>query len=510
MQLDQISARIRRRTDWEGVDLGFAMARHWFLPLWTLWWLTALPFTLLATALLHAWPSALIVVVWWFKPLYEPLLLFWLSRRLFGEELSVRETLRAWRRALPPRLLANLTVRRLSANRSFYMPVSHLEGLRGKERTKRLNVLRGNRSAGTWLTIGGIHFETALEVAFLLLALYLVPDELMPEGAWALFAGEAPVISWLGDAFSLLAMSVVAPFYVAGGFALYVTRRSELEAWDLELAFRRMAPRFRPASGAAAAVTLVLALALAVPAPRAVAAEPYAGTGAAPAASEPSTQSDQPPPSTAVTPERVREAITQVMDEKEFGEKRQVRYWKYIGKKEPDKKKPEWDFGWVRHLAEALEYALWIGVAVLLGWVLLHLLRLVEWLPRRRTAAPSAKPSVLFGLPVTPDSLPDDVPAAVQALLTDGKLRPALALLYRATLVQLIHAHHLRIPDSATEGECGRIVAARRPAPEADFFSRLTRAWVWCAYGHVAPPPADVALLCDHWRTIYGAARDER
>jgi hypothetical protein len=29
------------------------------------------------------------------------------------------------------------------------------------------------------------------------------------------------------------------PFYVASGFAMYLTRRAELEAWDIEQEFRR-------------------------------------------------------------------------------------------------------------------------------------------------------------------------------------------------------------------------------------------------------------------------------
>ena len=138
MQLDQMSANIRNRTTWEGVDLGFAMARQWFWPLWRLWWMMALPVTLLALLLLREWPVLAASVIWWLKPLYEPLLLLWLSRRLFGETLSARETLGQWRRMILPRLFSNLTIRRLSLNRSLYMPVSHLEGLRGKERLKRL------------------------------------------------------------------------------------------------------------------------------------------------------------------------------------------------------------------------------------------------------------------------------------------------------------------------------------------------------------------------------------
>lgn len=483
MQLDRISANVRYRTPWEGVDLGFVMARQWFWPLWRLWFVTALPLTLLAVLLLHQWPWATVLMVWWFKPLYEPLLLFWLSRRLFGEELTLRETLGQWRAVLRPRLLANLTVRRLSPARSFYMPVSHLEGLRGAERSKRLRVLSGAQSAATWLTVGGIHFESILQFSFLLLVLFLIPDELRPGDWMEMLAGEEPVFTWLSNAFSLLAMSVIAPYYVAGGFALYLTRRSVLEAWDLELAFRRMAPRFRPAR-ATAALLLAGTLAFAM-------AWPTADTW-------------------ALDHAEAKQVIGEVLQHEDFGSKDTEKYWRYIGAQaEEEPERPKWDFSWVPAVAEMLEYLLWVVAAVLLGWLLLYLLRLTDCLPQRRAARAAAAPSMLFGLPVTPESLPQDVAAAVAALLGEGHVRAALSLLYRATLVRLIHEHHVRIPDSATEGECQRIVGEQRPAAEDEFFTRLTRSWVWCAYGHVAPAAQDIAALTTAWQQLYGAPAHE-
>jgi hypothetical protein len=482
MQLDRISANIRYRTPWEGLDLGFVMARQWFWPLWRLWFMTALPLTLLAVALLHQWPWAVAVMVWWCKPLYEPLLLFWLSRRLFGEELTLRETAGQWRTVLRPRLLANLTLRRLSPNRSFFMPVSHLEGLTGAERSKRLEVLSANQSVGSWLTIGGIHFEGVLQFSFLLLVLYLIPDELRPDDWLAMLAGEEPASAWLSNAFALLAMSIMAPFYVAGGFALYLTRRSVLEAWDLELAFRRMAPRFKPARPTAVLLLgSALLFGMVWPAADSWALE-HAGA---------------------------QQVIGEVLQHEDFGSRSTEKYWRYTGDT-PDEQKPwQWDTSWVPIVAEMFEYLLWVAAAVLLGWLLLYLLRLTDWLPQRRAARSAATPSVLFGLPVTPDSLPQDVAAAVAALLGEGRVRPALSLLYRATLVRLIHDHHVQIPDSATEGECQRIVAGQRPAAEGDYFARLTRAWVWCAYGHAAPAAADIAALADAWQRLYGARADE-
>jgi hypothetical protein len=322
-----------------------------------------------------------------------------------------------------------------------------------------------------------------LEFSFLLLVLFLIPDELRPGDWMEMLAGEEPLVTWLSNAFSLLAMSIIAPFYVAGGFSLYLTRRSVLEAWDLELAFRRMAPRFRPAR-ATAALLLAGMLAFAM-------AWPTADTW-------------------ALDHAEAKQVIGEVLQHEDFGSKDTEKYWRYIGAQaEEEPERPQWDFSWVPAVAEMLEYLLWVVAAVLLGWLLLYLLRLTDWLPQRRAARAAVAPSMLFGLPVTPESLPQDVAAAVAALLGEGRVRAALSLLYRATLVRLIHEHHVRIPDSATEGECQRIVGDQRPAAEGEFFTHLTRSWVWCAYGHVVPAAQDIAALTTAWQQLYGAPTHE-
>jgi len=501
MRLDQISANVRYRTPWEGLDLGFVMARHWFLPLWRLWWLTALPVTLLAFGLLHDRPAWAAFLVWWCKPVYEPMLLYWLSRRLFGEELSWREVLGEWRAILRPRLLANLTLYRFGPNRSFHMPVSHLEGLRGAERTKRLRVLGGNQSVGTWLTVVGAHIEGALALGFLLLLLYLVPDELLPDNILRLIGSDLPWVEWLSNGLWLLAMSLFAPFYVAGGFALYLTRRSVLEAWDLELAFRRMEPRFK--SGRRVAGALIASLLLVV------SVLPMKDGHAAEAAA--AAEGGQVSETTKLSRTEAQRVIKEVLAEKDFGHKKKETYWKYIGKVDDSEKKNtrEGKPAWLNGLAELFEYLLWIGGAVLLGWLLLYLLQLAQWLPQRRTKQAQDKPSVLFGMPITPESLPNDVVAAIAALVGEGRLRAALSLLYRATLTRLVHDHHVKIPDSATEGECRHIVSAQRPAAEAEFFAHLTTNWVACAYGHVLPPAQEISALALRWQSLYEVAADE-
>jgi hypothetical protein len=487
MQLDNISANVRYRTAWEGLDLGFVMARHWFLPLWGLWWVTAVPVLLLCLASYWVFESTVLitVLIWWFKPLYEPMLLYWLSRRLFGEHLSVREVLGAWRKVLLPRLLANLTLFRFSPNRSFYMPVSHLEGLRREERRKRLRVLRGSQSAGAWLTIVGAHIEWALALGFLGLVLFLTPEQFLPDNVFNAMGDNQHWLGMLNHLFWFISLSIFAPFYVAGGFALYLTRRSQLEAWDLELAFRRMQPRFKGKGDRLSRSLLASLLAGALLLPLAQSGQ---------AAEVPSREESQ-------------RIITEVLDDEVFGTTEQKSYWRKLSDSDdPEEEDPEnSSTDWIRALAEFMEYLAWTAVVIGVGFLIYYLGRLLDWLPEGRQQKESGtdKPSVLFGMPITPESLPEDIPAAIRQLLESGRIRQALGLLYRATLARLVHEGQLRIPDSATEGECRTLVAAARPAPEADYFGRLTNLWIRCAYGHLDPRAEQILTLADTWQGLY-------
>ncbi len=56
----------------------------------------------------------------------------------------------------------------------------------------------------------------------------------------SLFAGEAALpAQWLSSLAYMLAVLFLEPFYAAAGFGMYLNRRAELEAWDIEQEFRR-------------------------------------------------------------------------------------------------------------------------------------------------------------------------------------------------------------------------------------------------------------------------------
>lgn len=494
MELDRIAVTVRPRTPWEAIDLGFAMARQWFLPLWLLWLSLALPVYLLAALFLPQEPFWVILIVWWCKPMYEPLLLFWLSRALFGDRIGLRPTLRRTLSIVWPQLLNNLTWRRLSPTRSFVMPVAVLERLSGRDRRERLRVLGRGQQAGTWLTLVGVHFELALEISILLLVVLLLPEELRWLDLENLLFDPGRLEQWLQHIGNILAMSLIAPFYVAAGFALYLARRTELEAWDIELAFRRMVTRRRVAkAGVNSLLPLLLSvMLLALP-----------GTG---------------PEAATVDREQARTAIEAVLEDDLFGEKRQVTYWHYVGKQdqeETDLSGLEWLAEWIGQVLEgftqgfaAFGKALLLVLAgVALAWLLYKALLNRQQLMggmavrHRRRSTPSV---ALFGLDLEEASLPPDIPAACRALCRQGALREALSLLYRGTLLQLLQQGVLEVSGSATEGECLEQVRSHCLPPLADYFTRLTRLWIGLAYGHRTADGEQVLALCAEWQALLG------
>src|SRR4029079_19757194 len=56
----------------------------------------------------------------------------------------------------------------------------------------------------------------------------------------------------------MVAVLLLEPFYVAGGFGLYLNRRTLLEGWDIEVALRRRAERRTAAVRAALTAAVVL------------------------------------------------------------------------------------------------------------------------------------------------------------------------------------------------------------------------------------------------------------
>ncbi len=247
MQLDQLELALRRRSPWEALDLGLVMLRRWRGPVYRVWIASYLPFALLVLALLWQWPMVAMLVIWWLKPLFDRLLLKVFAEASFGAAPSVRTV---WR-ALPgllrhSGLIAGLSFRRFNTSRSFDLPVWQLEGQSGKAGRARLRVLsRKTSSYAFWLILVCTNIVLIFEFGLVGLVDMLMPSYGLPAFSWAdLVLGESNDgyirvfnLAWLA------AETIVEPFFVAAGFSLYLNRRSELEGWDIEVAFRRLSER---------------------------------------------------------------------------------------------------------------------------------------------------------------------------------------------------------------------------------------------------------------------------
>jgi hypothetical protein len=487
MNLAKIAVNLRPRNPWEGIDLGFMLARQWFLPLWILWMISALPMMVLLTLLpLPLWLAGMLI--WWFKPLYEPPLLYWLGRRLFGERLSWREFRATWLRAVLPQLFSNLTWRRLHPARSFLMPVSVLERLKGKARSQRVQVLSRKSNAASWLTVIGIHFEFIFQVGFGALLAMLIPEELLWFSWQDLLLKPDAFGAWVQQVTYLLAMSMMAPFYVAGGFALYLARRSELEGWDIELGLRRILQRHSSSVASWGGVVLLSGLVL------------FALPSAPTQASE-------------IDRTEVKSLIQEVLADEVFGRYEEGHRWKYVGQDSDDGiDEDELSSGWLKRsgkdIARFLEVLLWLVGAALLAYLIYWFIANRDLLPAGFKTSRNERtvPTEIAGLDLRPESLPDDPAREAERLFEAGDYRNGLSLLYRSALSNLVHRHALEIPEGATEGECQRLVSDQLGEQLDGCFSHLTLVWLRQAYAHLSPEREQALILCREWRNCFGGS----
>lgn len=240
MQLDTLVLRLRVASPAEAADLGVRLCQQAARSLYPCYALAFLPLLALAlaSATLASWLPSLLL--WWGKPWLDRTLVYVLARAAFGQPTRPRDLWAAQRQVWWQQLLRSWTLRRLSMSRGFTQPVHQLEQLAGAERSRRLRQLRAGHLAASRLLTGAFSSaETALWIALLSLLFWFLPPSY--DGAHlfdALVRGQG------AGASITLALSYAAvvfflePFYAAAGFTMYLGRRAELEAWDVEQELR--------------------------------------------------------------------------------------------------------------------------------------------------------------------------------------------------------------------------------------------------------------------------------
>ncbi|WP_227430332.1 hypothetical protein [Psychrobacter sp. I-STPA6b] len=261
MNIEQMSVAIRPMTTMQAVDLGVMMARYWFLPLWKIWVGMALPFFIvfyLGMTLLQIFLSvptddswALLgslggILFWWLKPIYEKPMVSWLGYALFSNPPSVKSSIKQGWCEIKKHAFTLLVRRRFSFNRQLMLPILMLENPEKSQFKPRFSLLaQGQSSTLTWHTLVMVNIEMIFTLGMLIFLLNLIPTTLMSAETFFTYLEVIPTwveILWITLYF--LAISLVAPFFIAGGFAVYLTKRCLLEGWDVELTFKQLRQRY--------------------------------------------------------------------------------------------------------------------------------------------------------------------------------------------------------------------------------------------------------------------------
>ncbi len=497
MQPDKLAVVLRPRSGFEAIDLGLRLAQSCARPLFVANLVLVMSVSIVMYLIFGVWleqPDIGFIIVWWLKPLYDRLSLHVLSRAVFDATPTAREALRA----LPglirgSGLFLALTIQRFDSLRALRLPVAQLEGLRGKPARARRKLL-GRRVSGSGLGLlfCFLLFELLLLWSIPALISLLAPNQIdFVPPPLAVFYALTPQSSWsslvwyLGDG---LVVALLEPFYLAGGFGLYLKRRTDLEAWDVELQLRRI--------GAATAVMLCAAVLIGV---ATLAPQPaHAADGAA---------------RREHAAHEAPVAIREILARPEFGYDKKVERlrWKDDeSAEEKDHSKPQ---PWLKKLSELLaglgrwlatawRVIAWTALVLFTGVLIGFLIRQVQRIQAARRPPPP--PVEVAGLDIRPESLPHHVTAAAEALLGEGRTREALALLYRGALSRLAHSARIPFERGDTEGDC-LLRVTRANLPARAFFANLTLHWQSVAYARRMMSNEEGIALCRGWESAFGA-----
>lgn len=496
MELERLSVSLRPRNHWEAIDLGIRLALKHARPLYASWFSVTLPVSALVFLIVGAFFSSkalAFAIVWWLKPAFDRVALHVISHAVFSDTPSVRETLRALPKILrSSRLIWGLTFGRFSPQRSLLLPVDALEGLRGREARQRKQLIsRRVSSAAIWQTVAWIHLESLFWISIWALIALMIPKELLPDFNIRELDQLSDLTSWVSCVSLCLVSQLLEPLYVAGGFMLYIKRRTDLEAWDIELQFRHLTRRAVASTLASLIGGLLVAGVIMC-------------SALAPAPAQASEREN----AVAQAPQTLK----QVLKQPEFG-KDEV---DYVPRWRDNWKRPDTHFDWLPSAPEWLKH-LFAGLGemiVALFGLIGSLGRIVAWCLiaaaaigliylisryRLKRMAPKRKPlAELAGFDIRPQSLPTDIPGTALNLLHQGDPRAALSLLFRGSLSRLAHDDQVPFGRGDTEGDCLERVHQNVPA-RAGFFARLLGCWLKLAYAHQTVPAPEIEKLCQDW-----------
>lgn len=479
MKLEEVTAEIRPRGKWESIDLGCALVRENYSIVMVAWFAVVVPMWLGIIALSQLWPWAegrpwmALLGCWLSVPLTDRVPLFVLSRALFGDTVTGLEVVRAAPRMLWRRWLSAVFFRRLSFNRGLSLPVEELEGLRGQVYRDRVRLLGSNGGEGVTQVIL-VGWLMILATMFSMLFVYwgvmgLFGEHVVVEDFWTKYVlqAEADFIPvpyvWVMAVLYLIGVTVVEPFVVGAGFAMYVNSRTITEGWDVELAFKRMSKRICGVVGRGGMLMGLLFVVVCGGLTESVFA--------------------------------ANERLDKVLADEDFTVHESI-------EQVPIPKKNDLDLGEVGAWGGG-ELVFWLmlifAVATLVYFIVKNSHVLGRRLPASSVGGAERKVRNVMGMEVTPESLPDDLVSAARKAWREGNPQLSLSLLYRGAIAWMVNVACLPISESDTESDCVRHALGLSDNELEEYFGKLTEQWMGLAYGKQIPSDEVIDDLCNRW-----------
>jgi hypothetical protein len=279
----------------------------------------------------------------------------------------------------------------------------------------------------------------------------------------------------------------VEPLYVASGFALYLNRRTQLEAWDIDLTFRRLRQRLMDAGVALALLTCMSCLPWAAHAADANPAHASTQVNVEQAFHQPLNNRD----------ELFASEATYVYRDRMFGGQHKVSRWV---PRQPESPTPvNASFGFFANLASGLFNVLaWallaVAVVALLVFAFRNIGAAVPLVDRGLRKPETLRSSVNQEVP-----LPDDLAAATGELWRNGHRREALSLLYRGSVQRAAAALRIQPPVDATEADWLQHASAIDDPTRRERLVAIVRTWQLAAYADRYPGDAEIDVLLSGW-----------
>lgn len=492
MLQNSFAVALRKRTPWEAVDLGFKLIgnnfKAVFLPWLTLFLLLIVP--LFAT--LHSHPLLILYITFMVMPLLERSCLFVLSRSVFGTVPTYKEVLKNWPKQCKTGWLAHTLFLRFSPSRAFHLPVYQLENLKGLKNRKRRKVLaRGNGSLSLNTT-----FLFSLFEAMMVIGVFTFLKDFVPNAYLQGLVDDFRSTGVLNHHFILFfvglylgAVAFLRPFYMACSFSLYLNRRMELEGWDIELTFRKMAGRLK---GKSTAALLVLSLLTCFSTHLAAQEDVLNGR----------FQRRYSTRSGIKSPKKV---IEEVMKTEEFNRSQTVTRWKRIddaenrSPKEVDSVPSSASY---RVFMELLKILIITALVVLIAVVIFNFMVNRRELEGGLKQERKMKPATVTGVALEEQVLPENLTDEAMALWKSGEVRAAYSLLYRGALSKLVNDYDIELNESFTEADCVRAVKRFSESEVSAFFSSLAGDWCMLAYAHITPS-GNFSKLCSDFNSCF-------